>query len=114
MAKKQKLDFTAVGDGVKRQLAEFTGQPVEQKAEEEKKQPKEEKGKRINLLLTEKNHKFIYTMAKATGQNMTSFINQIIEIHQEDYPGELERAQSFIDSLAAGCGRYMLKDPKEE
>ncbi len=45
---------------------------------------------RMNLGLTPSNAEYIQTMARATGQNMTDFVNGIIKQHRDEH-GELYR-----------------------
>lgn len=54
---------------------------------------------RINLAFTTTNYEYIQTMARATGQTMTAFINQVLEQHRAAHMDTLERMQQFRKEL---------------
>ena len=57
------------------------------------------KATRINMAFTPDNHRFIKTMAKATGHTMTEFTNIVIAAYQKEHPEFLEQAQNFLDTV---------------
>lgn len=54
-------------------------------------------GKRINLLLTPENHDYVSFMSKATGQNMTSFINGLIRRWRLQHPDDVEKMEQLME-----------------
>lgn len=121
MAKKE--DFAAAGNRVKSQMTAGTARNGQTTATPEERAARQKTGRtqgrkgagsehRVNTTLSDQNYLFVSVMAKATGQSMASFINQILDVYQEDYPGTLERAQAFIDAINTGFGRHTLRDPE--
>ena len=53
------------------------------------------KAVRINMAFTPENYEFIKTMAKASGQTMTEFVNLIISAHQRQHPEALAASRMF-------------------
>lgn len=54
---------------------------------------------RINMALTKSNHDYISTLARVRGENMTQFINHIIDEHREAHADIYQRAIEFKNSL---------------
>lgn len=54
------------------------------------------KATRINMAFTPQNHQFVKVMAKATGQSMTEFTNNVLAAYQKEHPEFMEQAQGFL------------------
>ena len=54
---------------------------------------------RINLAFTSDNYEYVQTMARATGQTMTAFVNQVLDQHRAAHMDTLERMQRFLEEL---------------
>lgn len=54
---------------------------------------------RINLAFSPSNYKYIEIMSRVRGENLTQFVNKIIQEHREQHGDIYEKAQEFIDSL---------------
>lgn len=54
---------------------------------------------RINLAFTEPNYDYISVMARVTGQNLTEFVNGIIDKHRQEHGELYNRAMEFRNSL---------------
>ena len=57
---------------------------------------------RINMAFTPENHDYIKTMAKITGQSLSSFTNAIIEQYKNEHPGIYEQAKSILNQINTG------------
>lgn len=54
---------------------------------------------RINVAFTLDNYEYVQIMARATGQTMTAFINQVLDQHRAAHADTLERMQQFREEL---------------
>ena len=54
---------------------------------------------RINLAFSPANYEYIETMARVRGQNLTEFINYVIDQHRADHQDTYKKALEFRDSL---------------
>ena len=54
---------------------------------------------RINLAFTEPNYEYISVMARVTGQNLTAFVNGIIDKHRQEHDELYNKAMEFRNSL---------------
>lgn len=57
------------------------------------------KAVRINMALTPENHDFVTIAARASGQNMTKFVNFIIEKFRLEHQDAYKQAKQFIESI---------------
>lgn len=53
---------------------------------------------RINLAFTEENYNFIKRFARCRGDNMTDFVNHIIDDYREEHIKEFEKIEAFINN----------------
>lgn len=70
------------------------------------------KSPRVNLALTPDNHKFVKTMARASGHTMTQFINLVLAAYQREHPEILEKANDFLNVINSGQFSNLL-DPEK-
>lgn len=54
---------------------------------------------RINLAFSPSNYQYIEIMSRVRGENLTQFVNKIIQEHREQHGDLYEKAQEFINSL---------------
>ena len=54
---------------------------------------------RINFAFTTSNYEFVKRFSKCKGQNMTDFINSIIESYQKEHQKELEEIERILTKL---------------
>lgn len=57
------------------------------------------KAVRINMAFTPENYEFVRLIARAKGQTMTAFTNEILEQYRLEHSDKMEAARQFIDSL---------------
>lgn len=57
------------------------------------------KAVRINMAFSPENHEFIKTLAAATGQNMTQFLNYIVMRYRTEHPELMEQAHKLQEIL---------------
>lgn len=55
--------------------------------------------KRINMAFTDENYEYIKIMASATGQTMTSFVNQVLEAYNDQHPDYMIQALNLIEKI---------------
>lgn len=118
MARRKDDDMAVVLDAIEtgskqRVKAAVSKEKAEERQNEGKTQGvKGAGGERFNITFTPKNFLFVSTMASATGQTIPQFVNQVLDVYQEDYPGTLERAQEFIRARSESFDPRLLRDPK--
>ena len=54
---------------------------------------------RINMAFTRQNYDYINTMAKASGLNLTEFVNKVMDAHREGHTELYNRALEFRNSI---------------
>ena len=54
---------------------------------------------RINMGFSPANLNFIRIMSRVRGQNMTDFVNDMLDKYREEYAAEYAKALEFIESL---------------
>lgn len=54
---------------------------------------------RINLAFTPDNYEYIKTLAAVRGQNLTEFVNHVLEEHRTEHSDIYEKAIEFRNSL---------------
>lgn len=54
---------------------------------------------RINLAFSPSNYQYVEIMSRVRGENLTQFVNKIIQEHREQHGDLYEKAQEFINSL---------------
>ena len=60
---------------------------------------KDAKLKRINMGFTDSNYEYITTMSRVRGENLTQFINYVLQQHREEHRDIYEKAIEFKNSL---------------
>lgn len=58
---------------------------------------------RVNMAFSTDNYNFIKVMAKATGRNMTEFINDLVTAYRNEHPEFMDKAQGFLDFVNSGA-----------
>lgn len=110
--------FEAIETATSKRGQQGTASPEEQAERAARRQTQGRKGcklpgKRLNLLLTPENHDFISLMARATGKNMTDYVNYIIEAYRNEHPEFMAAANSFLKLTNAGEWKA-AEDPGQE
>lgn len=119
--KKSKLDKINTGkadtgitegvvyDTIDRGEDTYRTQPTASKEEQEKRKAEgKTQGRkgchaaRINLAYTTENFEYIKTMARATGQTQTAFLNSIIEKDRAAHAAAYKKAKDLLADLEAG------------
>lgn len=72
------------------------------------------KAGRINMAFTPDNIEFIRVMSKASGKNMTEFVNLVITAYRNEHPEILGQARAFLDTINSGMFSQLLEADKEE
>lgn len=82
---------------------EITAEELKERQEEMRTQGRKgAKAIRINLAFTPRNHDFIRTMCFVNGQNMTQFVNHIIERYREEYGDEYKEILEIREKTRQG------------